>query len=98
MVRRVLIALSVCVLMNAAGIAPVLAETAGSPPLPGKKPSTRTLLAPGKAAGVRKAEGTQGSDSILLVVGAGVIIGGIALAIAGGDGHHSTSSSTASTR
>lgn len=94
MMRRILIALSICVLMNAAGIAPVLAETAGSPP---GKPSTRMLLAPGKAAGVRKAEDTQGSDSILLVVGAGVIIGGIALAIAGGDGHHSTSSSTAST-
>jgi hypothetical protein len=94
MVRRVLIALSICVLTNAAGIAPVLAETVGSS---AGKPSTRAVLAPGKAAGVRKAEGTQGSDSILLVVGAGVIIGGIALAIAGGDGHHSTSSSTAST-
>jgi hypothetical protein len=96
MVRRALIAFSICVLVTATGVAPAMAETAGSSA--GKMSTRATTLAPGKAAGVRKAEGTQGSNSILLVVGAGVIIGGIALAIAGGDGHHSTSSSTASTR
>jgi hypothetical protein len=93
MVRQALTAFSICVLVIVTA-APAMAETAGSP---AGKASAHTTLAPGKAAGVRKAEGTQGSNSILLVVGAGVIVGGIALAIAGGNGHHSTSSSTAST-
>ena len=50
-------------------------------------------LAPGKPAGVQKAQG--GDNTILYIMGAGVVIAGIVL-VASGSGHNNSSGTTTS--
>jgi len=50
-------------------------------------------LAPGKPAGVQKAQG--GDNTILYIMGAGVVIAGIIL-VASGSGHDTSSGTTSS--
>ncbi len=47
-------------------------------------------LAPGNAAGIEKAQGWMGSNTLLLLLGLGIVAGGIALAAGGGGGGSTT--------
>ena len=69
--KRTLISMTVAVALAASP----MAYAASSP------------LAPGTAAGVKKAQSFVNNDTLLWVLGAAVVIGGIALVASGGNGH-----------
>jgi hypothetical protein len=58
-------------------------------------PASQGVLAPGKAAGVQKAEGWWTDNGVYVVGGAAVVVGVILLT--DNNGHHHHSSSTSST-
>ena len=54
-------------------------------------------LAPGSAAGVHQAQTFAGPNVWLWLLGAGIVIGGIALVASGNGNHHHTSTTTTAT-
>jgi hypothetical protein len=72
-------------------LSPSVAFAGASVPAPAT--ASKTLLAPGGAAGVQKAQ-TFSNNTLWWVAGAVVVGGGIALIAGGSNGHHHTSSTT----
>jgi len=51
-------------------------------------------LAPGHAAGVKQAQSYMGSNTLLWLFGAGIVIGGVALLASSGGHHHATTTTS----
>jgi hypothetical protein len=62
----------------------------------GTDTQNKGALAPGKAAGVQKAE-TWGTNSTMLLVGGALIVGGLALTLSDNGGHSHVSTTTTGT-
>ncbi|HSM95634.1 MAG TPA: hypothetical protein VLT91_06305 [Rhizomicrobium sp.] len=87
MLRKPAIVLTACIL----GLTATSAFAADQTPGPGT-----SALAPGDAAGVKKAEAFAGNTGVLIAGGA-LVVGGIVLVASGGNGHsHPTTTSTGS--
>ncbi|HWA29657.1 MAG TPA: hypothetical protein VG867_01105 [Rhizomicrobium sp.] len=74
-------------------LSPTVAFAASADTQPSSTAAAVTPLAPGGAAGIRKAENWTDDNTVLIVGGVVIVAGAIAL-IASGNGHHHHSTST----
>ncbi len=66
---------------------------AGTPQQAQPQQQQHGALAPGKAAGVEQAVGV-GTNTLLILVGVGLVAGGVALALSGSSGGNSSTGTT----
>jgi len=65
-----------------------------APALPTATATQQGALAPGQAAGVKTAQSWMADNTALIVLGAVVVIGGIALIASNGNSHHASSATS----